>query len=46
MHDSYDEEIESGEDNPVVVVGPLNKKALGISSDSDGNALFFKQFDV
>ncbi|XVF10079.1 hypothetical protein REPUB_Repub07fG0152300 [Reevesia pubescens] len=33
MHDSYDEEIESGEDQPVLVVGPLNKKALGISSD-------------
>ncbi|EOY23564.1 Gamma-irradiation and mitomycin c induced 1, putative isoform 1 [Theobroma cacao] len=33
MHDSYDEEIVSGEDQPVLVVGPLNKKALGISSD-------------
>ncbi|XWS37991.1 hypothetical protein CRYUN_Cryun19dG0092200 [Craigia yunnanensis] len=33
MHDSYDEEIESGEDQPVLVVSPLNKKALGISSD-------------
>ncbi|XVE58363.1 hypothetical protein DITRI_Ditri04bG0163800 [Diplodiscus trichospermus] len=33
MHDRYDEEIESGEDQPVLVVSPLNKKALGISSD-------------
>ncbi|WRX18063.1 hypothetical protein QQP08_010550 [Theobroma cacao] len=33
----------SGEDQPVLVVGPLNKKALGISSD--GN-IIYKQFDV
>lgn len=33
MHDLYDEEIDSGEDQPVIVVGSLNKKQLGISSD-------------
>ncbi|OMO87773.1 FMN-dependent dehydrogenase [Corchorus capsularis] len=33
MHDSYDEEIVSGEDQPVIVVNPSNKKALGISYD-------------
>ena len=44
MHDSYDEEIESGEDQPVLVVSPLNKKALGISSD--GMHYLFNLFDV
>ncbi|EOY23522.1 Gamma-irradiation and mitomycin c induced 1-like protein [Theobroma cacao] len=39
----YDEEIGSGEDQPVLVVGPLNKKALGISSDGK---IIYKQFDV
>ncbi|KAK7272945.1 hypothetical protein RIF29_13990 [Crotalaria pallida] len=33
MHDSYDEEVDSGEDQPVMIVSPANKKALGISSD-------------
>ncbi|KAK9036637.1 hypothetical protein V6N11_078631 [Hibiscus sabdariffa] len=33
MHHLYDEEIDSGEDQPIIVVTPLNKKALGISSD-------------
>ncbi|KAG4172718.1 hypothetical protein ERO13_A11G015200v2 [Gossypium hirsutum] len=33
MHHRYDEEIDSGEDPPVLIVNPLNKKALGISSD-------------
>ena len=33
MHDLYDEEIDSGEDQPVIVIGSLNKKQLGISSD-------------
>ncbi|XP_039056960.1 structural maintenance of chromosomes flexible hinge domain-containing protein GMI1-like isoform X2 [Hibiscus syriacus] len=33
MHRMYDEEIESGEDQPIIIVNPLNKKALGISSD-------------
>ena len=33
MHDLYDEEIDSGEDQPVIVVGSLDKKKLGISSD-------------
>ncbi|XP_020206099.1 structural maintenance of chromosomes flexible hinge domain-containing protein GMI1 isoform X2 [Cajanus cajan] len=33
MHSQYDEETDSGEDQPVIIVGPANKKALGISSD-------------
>ncbi|XP_039016279.1 structural maintenance of chromosomes flexible hinge domain-containing protein GMI1-like [Hibiscus syriacus] len=33
MHRMYDEEIDCGEDQPIIVVSPLNKKALGISSD-------------
>lgn len=33
MHDCYDEEIDRGEDQPVVVIKPLNKERLGISSD-------------
>ncbi|XVF53392.1 hypothetical protein PTKIN_Ptkin05aG0095700 [Pterospermum kingtungense] len=33
MHDSYDEEIESGEDHPVVLVSPLKNKAQGITSN-------------
>ncbi|XAR52203.1 hypothetical protein NMG60_11020145 [Bertholletia excelsa] len=33
MHDRYDEEIDSGVDQPVLVVNPSNKKGLGISSE-------------
>eukprot|EP00268_Persea_americana_P011683 TRINITY_DN14922_c0_g1_i4.p1 TRINITY_DN14922_c0_g1~~TRINITY_DN14922_c0_g1_i4.p1 ORF type:complete len:1098 (+),score=235.69 TRINITY_DN14922_c0_g1_i4:589-3882(+) len=33
MHEKYDEEIECGEDQPVIVLSPSNKKGLGISSD-------------
>ncbi|KAI8565060.1 hypothetical protein RHMOL_Rhmol03G0231500 [Rhododendron molle] len=33
MHDHYDEVIERGEDQPLLVVSPSNKKKLGISSD-------------
>ncbi|CAL0318893.1 unnamed protein product [Lupinus luteus] len=33
MHDRYDEEVGSGEDQPVMMVSPANKNALGISSD-------------
>lgn len=33
MHRQYDEEADSGEDQPVIIVSPANKKALGISSD-------------
>ncbi|CAN1250771.1 Structural maintenance of chromosomes flexible hinge domain-containing protein GMI1 [Linum perenne] len=33
MHERYDKEMESGEDDPVMVVSPPNKKQLGISSD-------------
>ncbi|XP_038685259.1 structural maintenance of chromosomes flexible hinge domain-containing protein GMI1-like isoform X1 [Tripterygium wilfordii] len=33
MHECYDQEIDSGEDQPVLVIGPANKKSFGISSD-------------
>lgn len=33
MHERYDEETDSGEDQAVLVVNPANKKALGVSSD-------------
>ncbi|KAI9157714.1 hypothetical protein LWI28_026791 [Acer negundo] len=33
MHDLYDEEINCGEDQPVLVINPKNKKTLGITSD-------------
>lgn len=33
MHDCYDEEIVCGEDEPVLVINPSNKKQLGISAD-------------
>ena len=36
MHDAYDEEAECGEDEPVLVIGPCNKKKLGISADGKG----------
>lgn len=33
MHERYDEETDHGEDQPIVVVSPANKKAIHISSD-------------
>ncbi|KAI3895008.1 hypothetical protein MKW92_036795 [Papaver armeniacum] len=33
MHDAYDQELGCGQDHPVLVVNPANKKGLGISSD-------------
>ncbi|URE42715.1 hypothetical protein MUK42_32615 [Musa troglodytarum] len=33
MHDRYDEEINCGEDEPVYIIGPQNKKQLGITAD-------------
>ncbi|KAK3419543.1 hypothetical protein EUGRSUZ_G00110 [Eucalyptus grandis] len=33
MHDRYDEEVDSGEDQAVFIIKPRNKKALGVSSD-------------
>lgn len=33
MHNRYDEEIDHGEDQPLLVVSPSNKKKLGISAD-------------
>nr|XP_010915961.1 structural maintenance of chromosomes flexible hinge domain-containing protein GMI1 [Elaeis guineensis] len=33
MHDRYDQEIDGGEDEPVLVINPCNKKKLGITSD-------------
>ncbi|RZR84467.1 hypothetical protein BHM03_00011306 [Ensete ventricosum] len=34
MHDRYDEEINCGEDEPVHIIGPQNKKQLGITADA------------
>lgn len=34
MHDLYDQEIDCGEDEPVLVIDPLNKKQLGVTSNS------------
>ncbi|THG10123.1 hypothetical protein TEA_027988 [Camellia sinensis var. sinensis] len=34
MHNRYDEEIDHGEDQPLLVVSPSNKKKLGISADA------------
>lgn len=39
MHTQFDEEVDSGEDQPVTIVGPANKKALGISSEGSGRVL-------
>ncbi|KAL3729260.1 hypothetical protein ACJRO7_026371 [Eucalyptus globulus] len=33
MHDRYDEEVDSGEDQAVFIINPGNKKALGVSSN-------------
>ncbi|KAF7830720.1 structural maintenance of chromosomes flexible hinge domain-containing protein GMI1 [Senna tora] len=33
MHEQYDEEADSGEDQPVIIFSPPNKTALGISLD-------------
>lgn len=33
MHERYDDEADCGEDQPVVVVSPINKKALHMSSE-------------
>ncbi|KAK1392217.1 Gamma-irradiation and mitomycin c induced 1 [Heracleum sosnowskyi] len=33
MHNLYDEESDCGEDEPVIIINPLKKKQLGISSD-------------
>lgn len=33
MHDTYDEEAASGQDEAVLIVGSLDKKALGILRD-------------
>lgn len=34
MHNQYDEEADAtAEDNPVIIVSPPNKKALGISKE-------------
>ena len=45
MHDQYDEETDRGEDQPVVIVSPANKKAIHISSDGRykriNNMIFF-----
>lgn len=41
MHDYYDQDTECGEDEPVIVVSPTNKKALGISSEGRHEKLLF-----
>ncbi|KAJ0765096.1 putative histidine kinase/HSP90-like ATPase superfamily [Helianthus annuus] len=33
MHDKYDEEVDSGIDEPVLIVNPSNKKELHVTSD-------------
>ncbi|XP_031495108.1 structural maintenance of chromosomes flexible hinge domain-containing protein GMI1-like isoform X2 [Nymphaea colorata] len=33
LHEAYDEEVDTGEDTPVFVISPNNKKNFGISSD-------------
>lgn len=33
MHELYDEEVDAGEDEPTVILSPVNKKALHVSSD-------------
>ncbi|WOG90862.1 hypothetical protein DCAR_0310108 [Daucus carota subsp. sativus] len=33
MHNIYDEESDCGEDEPVIIINPSNRKQLGISSD-------------
>lgn len=33
MHDTHDEEATLGEDEPILIVGSLDKKALGILRD-------------
>lgn len=37
MHTRYDEEADAGDDKPVILVNPPNKKALGISDDGMTN---------
>lgn len=37
MHDRYDEEVDSGEDQPTLVVVSEKNKKLGISSDGTLN---------
>lgn len=49
MHDQYDEVIERGEDQALLVVSPSNKKKLGISSDGKDarrTTLFFSCHQV
>lgn len=33
MHNTFDEESDCGEDEPIIILNPSNKKQLGISSD-------------
>lgn len=37
MHSQYDEEADSGEDQPIIIISPQNRKALGIFSDGRTN---------
>lgn len=40
MHSQYDEEADSGEDQPIIIVSPANGKELGISSDGKTNIFY------
>lgn len=46
MHEKYDEEIGCGEDQPVLVLSPSNKKGLGISSDGKAHIGFLHLCDL
>lgn len=46
MHNQYDEEIDSGKDEPIFVVNPSNKKELGISSDGKPGNIFSSAYYI
>ncbi|XP_063944620.1 structural maintenance of chromosomes flexible hinge domain-containing protein GMI1-like isoform X2 [Daucus carota subsp. sativus] len=39
MHNIYDEESDCGEDEPVIIINPSNRKQLGISSDGESRII-------
>ncbi|KAJ0897919.1 putative histidine kinase/HSP90-like ATPase superfamily [Helianthus annuus] len=41
MHDKYDEEVDSGIDEPVLIVNPSNKKELHVTSDGENSNFGF-----
>ncbi|KAF2291896.1 hypothetical protein GH714_036024 [Hevea brasiliensis] len=46
MHECYDEEVGYGEDDPVLIVSPTNKRDLGISSDGRDARMICRPLDV